>query len=225
MVVRLEVAIDPEGRPAGVNVQFRKDRAAKVDARRSLIYNLSDGQLLLSPEVEIVSSCDDAVITILYDAHRNGVEAITTKSLMDEAFTRFKKARKTVENTLGRITGTGKGNNPKPVIRKGRGKYALAPHEIQRLDQLSCNRAPYEMGGVISKSIGMTGISKPPIETPEGETGGNANPQGETVGGIENSVTAPLLSLSPPVTERVPLQASQPVSYLRGEPDPFWDDP
>ena len=58
MVCALSVATDPDGKPCGVTVNFKKDRAAVVDPRRSLTYSLNDEQLVLRPEVEIVGNCE-----------------------------------------------------------------------------------------------------------------------------------------------------------------------
>ena len=136
MVCHLIAQKDPDNGRESVTAQFRKDRAAAIDPRRQVNYFLEDQQLKLAPLAEVVGSCEDAITSILWNAYLKGIDSLQTSSISDEAFARFKKSRKTVENTLARITGTGKGTNAKPLIRKGRGRYALAPHEIQRLAAL-----------------------------------------------------------------------------------------
>ncbi len=222
MVCALSVATDPEGRPAGVTAEFKKDRAALVDPRRSLTYKLQDGELVLRPEVEVVGTCEDAILTVLWEAHQRGVEQLKTNSLIEEVWTRFKRSRKTVENTLGRITGTGKGPKPTPLIRPQRGWVALSPLQVQQ--RASLYRGPYEMGGEVSKSTAAQGICFPPIETPTGEVGGNANPPqtptGEVIGGSHPPVVATDLDLSPPMGGGTPPQAAQQVTIHIPAPAP-----
>jgi hypothetical protein len=222
MVCALSVATDPEGRPAGVTAEFKKDRAALVDPRRSLTYKLQDGELVLRPEVEVVGTCEDAILTVLWEAHQRGVEQLKTNSLIEEVWTRFKRSRKTVENTLGRITGTGKGPKPTPLIRPQRGWVALSPLQVQQ--RASLYRGPYEMGGEVSKSTAAQGICFPPIETPTGEVGGNSNPHqtpmGEVIGGSHPPVVATNLDLSPPMGGSTPPQAAQQVTIHIPAPAP-----
>ena len=37
---------------------------------------------------------------VLWTAHQNGVDSVRTSELIDEVFTRYKKTRKTVENSF-----------------------------------------------------------------------------------------------------------------------------
>ena len=161
MVYALSVATDPDGRPEGITVQFKKDRAAVVDPRRKLTYDLADGALQLKADVEVVGNCEEAILTVLWEAHQRGVKGLQTGAVIDEVGARFSRSRKTVENTLGRITGTGKGNKPTPVVRVRRGVVALSPREIQ-LRSLSPNRGVGEMGGGMSRTTAPQGIYAPP---------------------------------------------------------------
>lgn len=132
IVCQLTSVGEGDGPVVGTKAQFRKDRAATVDPRRSLTYHLRDGELALEHGGEVVGSCADAILTILWDAHRNGLESLSTAEVQEQAMRRFQRPRKTVENTLGAIAGSGKGPNPTKVIKPRRGRYALAPAERQR---------------------------------------------------------------------------------------------
>ena len=187
MVVSLEAAIDPESKKfTGIVARFRKDRAAVVDARRELRYGLNDGQLERHPDVEVVSNCADALLTILWEAHRNGHSSLKGSELKAEALARFNRSAKTVDNSLGQLAGSGKGPTPTPVIRTGRGRYALAPAEIERRTAANPYRSPPLSGGICIKSIAAEGIYPLPIELPDGKIGKSENfpifPSGISIG-------------------------------------------
>jgi RecA-family ATPase len=202
MVCSLTLEEAQEGHQAGVTVTFKKDRAAAVDPRRKLSYVLSDGALELRPDVEVVGTCEEAILAVMWEAHRRGVEALRTGELVDEVWARHKKPRKTVENTLARISGTGKGPNPTPLVKPRRGVLALSPREIQRRSS-SSNRGVGEMGGGMSRTPAAQAFYAPPIESP---TGGNETPTGDWVGGEYNPGGDCDLRIPPPVGGRAPLQ-------------------
>jgi hypothetical protein len=212
MVCALEVATDDNGNRVGITARFRKDRAAAVDPCRAITFNLQEGQLVLKQGIEVVGSCADALLTLLWEAHQQGIESLSGSELKDKALVRFSRSAKTVENTLGRIAGSGKGPNPTSVLRPRRGHYALTPAEIQRRaasSPSSSYRALYSSGGEAIKPIALEAISVPPIETPKGETGGLPFPHqpssGEGIGGTEIAVPSLDLGQFPPGTERAPL--------------------
>jgi len=193
MVCALTPAINPEtNKFDGVIAEFKKDRAAHVDARRTLRFGLNDGRLELHPDIEVVSSCVDALLTILWEAHQRGSSSVSGRELKAEAVARFNRSHKTVENTLGKITGTGKGPKPSPVIRPRHGAYALAPAEIQKRmagESPIPNRTLYLTGGVYSKPTAAQGVYVPPIQTPIGGIGGIGKPpfppSGGSIGGTQ----------------------------------------
>jgi hypothetical protein len=234
MVCHLTTVGEGDGQVVGIKAQFRKDRAATVDPRRSMTYHLRDGELVLEHGGEVVGNCGDAILTILWDAHRNGLESMSTAEVQEAAMRRFQRSRKTVENTLGAIAGSGKGPNPSKVIKPRRGRYALAPAERQRREAAEVPpdekqlpyRAPCQSGGEGIKSIGMTEKNKPPIEPPDGGTGGNANPRpnprGELIGGYQNPVPASDLGLTPPDEGTWGGAESVHPAFLPGEDDPHW---
>lgn len=229
MVCALSVYKDEDGRQVGVTAEFRKDRAAPSGmGKRTLTYSLADGELKLNRNTEVVGSCAEALLTILWDAHQAGKEALSAKGLREEAFDRFRKTHKTVENTLARIAGSGKGPNPTPVIRPRRGLYALSPAEIQKrsADASRASRPLSESGGINTKPTAAEGICSPPYETPEGGTGGNGNPphspRGEAIGGSQTPATAADLPESPPDGgehhTRAREATQQPALALLGDP-------
>jgi hypothetical protein len=194
MVCALSVAKDDDGRPSGVTCEFRKDRAAVIEPRRSITFFLAEGQLKLKPGIDVVGTCEDAILTILWEAHQNDVASVSAKSLVDEVFTRFRRSRKTVENTLARIAGTGKGPSPTPVIRPKRGHYCISPAEAQnRTSRAHASRPLSSTGGINLKPIAAQSVCNPPIDPPSGEAGGDAKPPnppaGEAKGGAENPVS------------------------------------
>ena len=176
MVCSLKPAINPEtNKFEGVVAEFTKDRAAHVDPRRTLRFGLNDGRLELFPEVEVVGSCADALLAILWEAHQRGLSSVSGRELKSEAVARFNRSHKTVENTLGKITGTGKGPKPSPVIRPRHGAYALAPAEIQKRiagEAAAPNRTLSLMGGGSIRPIAAQGVWAPPIGCPGGGFGG-----------------------------------------------------
>jgi hypothetical protein len=193
MVCALTPAINPEtNKFEGVIAEFKKDRAAHVDARRTLRFGLNDGRLELHPDIEVVSSCADALLTILWEAHQRGCNSVSGRELKAEAVVRFNRSHKTVENTLGKITGTGKGAKPSPVIRPKHGAYALAPAEIQKRMAAELqipNRDLSLTGGVYGKPTAAQGVYVSPIQTPIGGIGGIDKPpfppSGESIGGTQ----------------------------------------
>ena len=216
MVCALSVAKDPEGKPSGVTVDFRKDRAAIVDPRRSVTYSLKDEQLILRPDVEIVDNCEDAIVTILWDAYQNNIEQVKTSELCDEAMSRFNRSRKTVMNTLGGMSG---GKAPL-IVRPGRGKVALSPAEIQRRSRDYPNRTLSQMGGYIERTQSATGKSECPNESPGTNVGTNSMSQGQTSGQDQINLPDCDLTESPPVRGTAPPKTLP--SILKGDDDPAW---
>ena len=91
-----------------------------------------EGALELRADVEVVGTFEEAILAVMWATHQRGVASMRTGELADEVWARHKKPRKTVENTLTRIAGNGKGPNPTQLIRPQRGFVALSPREIQR---------------------------------------------------------------------------------------------
>ena len=215
MVCALEPAIDPETKQfTGMIAKFLKDRASVINPRRTLRFGLNDGRLELHPEVEVVSSCTDVVLTILWEADQRGVTSVHGRELKAEALARYNRSHKTVENTLGKITGTGAGPNPSKVIRPRHGAYALAPKELaKRVGAAEAD--PYRdqviLGGVSTKTLAAQSINPPPIETPIGGFGGfespHQTPMGESMGGDQTPVRASDSPNTPPDIGTTPLES------------------
>ena len=221
MVCALSVETDPDGRQLGVKAHFRKNRTAAVDPRRTLTYTLTDHALVLAKGVEVVGNCSEAILTVLWDAYLNDVHQLKKKAISDEVFDRFKRAHKTVEHTLSSISGTGKGNNPTPLIRKGGGFYALAPHEIQRrlASTSSPNRGVGEMGGGLSKSLAAQEVCHTPYDTPIGGFSEKAKPPKTPIGGAlgGDQIPVPICDL----TQTPPVERTY-IGEIASDDDPHW---
>ena len=204
LVCRLELQKDEATGQESVRCEFKKDRAAAVDPRRKLTYFLEDCQLKLAPEVEVVSTCEDAIVEVLWSAHQNNVPSVKTNELKSEVYARFRKTSKTVENTLPRI-------NKKRIVSPRRGSWYLSPSEIQRLEakHSSSNRDPYVMGRVNSKPTASVDVCLPPDPVLTSGVRGVRNipkppisPRGGRSGGSETLVAHNVLTFTPPVEGR-----------------------
>ena len=163
----------------------------------------------------------EAILTILWDAYKNGVEEVRTAAICDEAMKRFNKSRKTVENTMPSLK---RGKAPK-ILAAGRGKVSLSPAEIQRRQQADApasipNRTLSEMGGEIKRSQSLPAICLPPNESPEGKVGGKDSPQGKTSGDNQTPLPDSDLLVPPPVGGMAPPKTLK--SVLPGDDDPHW---
>ena len=129
MVICLSRALDNDGRQGGVTAEFKKDRAATVDPHRKLTFSLNreNGGFLLSPEVELVGTCSEAIIDVLYKAHQNGRDRLRRKSIVDEVWAAYRRSQSTVDNTLGQMVARKELTKPKP------GSYSLSSSMLQRL--------------------------------------------------------------------------------------------
>ena len=221
MVCALSIANNPDDKACGVTVNFRKDRAAAVEPRRSLTYSLKDEELVLRTDVEVVGNCEDAILTILWDNYRNGVKEVRTAAICDEAMARFNKTRKTVENTLPNLK---RGKTPK-VVTAGRGRVSLSPAEIQKRQQAEGpafipNRTLSKTGGERKRSQSTPGSCLPPNESPKGKVGENRSPQGKSSGETQIPLPDSVLTHYHPVREKTPQRTFQ--SVLPGDDDPNW---
>ena len=121
--------LDPDGRQVGVEVEFKKDRAATIEPHRKLTYSLNreSGGLLISPECDSVGTCSEAIIDVLYKAHQDGKDRLRRKSIVDEVWAAYRRSQSTVDNTLGQMVSRKELSKPKP------GFYSLSPSTLQRL--------------------------------------------------------------------------------------------
>ena len=212
MVCYLQVQKDADSGTESVLAQFKKDRAAAIDPRRQVTYFLQDQQLKLAPLAEVIGNCDDAILTVLWDAHCNGTGALRTAALMDEVFTRFKKTRKTVENSLPAL----KNRKAPRIISPRRGFYALAPGEIQRREVDSADPLiglHLKRGGELVDPLQRNGSANPPTNPPMPFSGGTQSPQGETPGGYQTPATATDLPNPPPEIGGHPPSDNDPLDF------------
>jgi len=175
MVVRLDHAKDEDGRKVGVEAKFLKDRAAHVDPRRTVRFNLEDGNMKLLTGGIIVGSCEEGLIQILFNAYNLGTKSLSRKDICNQAYKLTKSSFKTVDNTLGALV------NRRVLKREKRGHYALAPAQLQHLISLKST------GGKESKSIDITSVVKVPDTIPEGK---EVLPEGKEVGNYQTPLFA-----------------------------------
>tara|TARA_A100000164_G_C21520237_1_gene591137 strand:+ start:121 stop:513 length:393 start_codon:yes stop_codon:yes gene_type:complete len=107
--------------------QFKKDRAATIEPRRSILYKLNDCEMELLEEKEIVGSCNDVIIEIMSNFYKQGQKEVRRADIVTTAFNTASAARQTVDNTLGNMI------NNKQIRRPKKGVYALNPKDIQKL--------------------------------------------------------------------------------------------
>ncbi len=138
MVLHLKAKMDDDDnkKQIGVLAQFKKDRAATIEPRRSILYKLNDCEMELLEEKEIVGSCNDVILEIMSDFYKKGQKEVRRADIVTTAFNIASAARQTVDNTLGNMV------NNKQIRRPKKGVYALNPKDIQKLsvtDQNSVN--------------------------------------------------------------------------------------
>lgn len=126
MVVALQPIIEDEKRQ-GTMARFLKDRAAVIDPGRRVRFDLDReaAELTLLPGQEVVGNAEEAILTVLADAHANDVESLKRKALVDEVFFRFKRSASTVDNTIPDLL------RRRLIVRPRRGYFALSPAQFQ----------------------------------------------------------------------------------------------
>ena len=157
MVVHLTQAKDEEGRKVGVQAHFKKDRAAHVDPRRTVRFNLEDGNMKLLTGGIIVGSCEEGLIQILFNAYKLGTKSLGRKEICNQAFKLSNSSFKTVDNTLGALV------NRRVLVRPKYGHYALAPKQMDILSSLQST------GEEEKRTIDITSVDKVPETIPEGK--------------------------------------------------------
>ena len=175
MVISLDRALDHDGRQVGVTGQFKKDRAATVDPHQKLTFSLNreNGGFLLSPEVELVGTCSEAIIDVLYKAHQNGRYRLRRKSIADEVWAAYRRSQSTVDNTLGQMVARKELTKPKP------GTYSLSPSTLQRL---TSNRDPYSEVSNRERKQSEPWFLTVPETIPAALNGNNCSSQGTSPG-------------------------------------------
>ena len=197
MVISLDRALDHDGRQVGVTAQFKKDRAATVDPHRKLTFSLNreNGGFLLSPEVELIGTCSEAIIDVLYKAHQNGRDRLRRKSIVDEVWAAYRRSQSTVDNTLGQMVARKELTKPKP------GTYSLSPSTLQRL---TSNRDLYSEVSNRDRKQSETEVLPVPETVPAGLNGNNCSSQGTSPGTSETPVIAADQQEFLPVTQGLP---------------------
>ena len=111
----------------GVIAEFKKDRAANINPRRRVTYKLEECEMVLKDDKEIVGSCNDVILEILFNFYQEGKKEVRRADIVTTAFNTASAAKQTVDNTLGNMV------NSKQIRRPKKGIYALTPKDIQRL--------------------------------------------------------------------------------------------
>ena len=157
----------------GVKAQFKKDRAAFNNPRRSVRFNLVDGELVLLPEEEVVGSCEKVITEVLWESYKLGIKEMSRKDIQLKAYDKDKVKFKTVDNSLGRMS------SQRKIIRPHRGKYSLSPGKLQEL-QSPPSLSP--TGSERTKPIAVTGENELPDRFTQGTSGTSHNYPGKKAG-------------------------------------------
>lgn len=130
MVLHLKAKMDEDDnkKQIGVLAQFKKDRAATIEPRRSILYTLNDCEMELVEEKEIVGSCVETIELIMEKHYRLGIKEVKTKTIISNAFELNKTPQKTVHNTLGIMV------NSRKICRPRKGVYKLPDSTIQKIE-------------------------------------------------------------------------------------------
>ncbi len=132
MVMHLQAKKDEDtNETIGVTAEFKKDRAASIDPRRTITYKLVDAEMELVENKDIVGSCEDVILEIMGDFYKQGLEKVSRKHIVDTAYKIASAKRKTVDNTLGIMV------NRKKLKRFQKGFYGLVDSEIQKVENSS----------------------------------------------------------------------------------------
>ena len=132
MVMHLQAKKDEDtNETIGVTAEFKKDRAASIDPRRTITYKLVDAEMELVENKDIVGSCEDVILEIMGDFYKEGLEKVSRKHIVDTAYKIANAKRKTVDNTLGIMV------NKKKLKRFQKGFYGLVDSEIQKVENSS----------------------------------------------------------------------------------------
>jgi len=132
MVMHLQAKKDEDtNETIGVTAEFKKDRAASIDPRRTITYKLVDAEMELVENKDIVGSCEDVILEIMGDFYKEGLEKVSRKHIVDTAYKIASAKRKTVDNTLGIMV------NKKKLKRFQKGFYGLVDSEIQKVENSS----------------------------------------------------------------------------------------
>jgi len=159
-----------ERKQIGVTATISKDRAVDT-GQRTISYKLNTemGELQPLPDVEIIGSCHDAIIRVLYEAHERGQKGLRRSQIIQEVHDRYGRAPSTVTASLAALKA---GRNPSVYVVKGsRGVYALTSrlraqptgHESnesqpEKENSLSI-RPKNNLVVLLEKSLDTTGVS------------------------------------------------------------------
>ena len=178
MVVALQPITNDDGKRQGTMARFVKDRAAVIEPGRKVRFDLDReaAELILLPGQEVVGNAEEAILTVLADAHANDVDSLKRKALIDEVFHRFKRSASTVDNTIPDLL------RRRLIVRPRRGFFALSPaqsqmrHEMRQEGSIEPPLKPLSPTPGINSpsSIATTGRSELPDGFGPGNPSGNS---------------------------------------------------
>ena len=151
----------------------------------------------MSPEVESVGTCSEAIIDVLYKAHQNGRSSLRRKSIVDEVWAAHRRSQKTVDNTLGAMVAKKELTKPKPGI------YSLSPSMLQLL---TSNRDLSLEGSNKERPHSETAVLPVPETVPAALSGNYCSSQGISPGTSKTPVVAVDQPDFLPVTQGLPYQ-------------------
>lgn len=148
---------------------------------RSFLYQLdSEGDLIVSDEVEIAASCRDAVIQVFRDARSEGKDQLHRTELFARVMRDHGRSSKSVENTLAAMTRGLK----RDLVRPRRGFYSIAPALLEELvsirgwgtDGGGNRKIPSSAMDLPSPHTSPDGGNFPPDVPPDGGNRGEPKP-------------------------------------------------
>ena len=145
-----------------ISISDSKDSGSRMGARqwkvtknrignyREISYQLRDGTLQLCTGTEKISNCMDRIIKILSDAFMlHGNEVLSKRDLVERICRHGGPSRKSLENSLCTET---RSKHPR-IVRKGYGRYALAPRLLDDLKSVNKQREVFLENVVIERGL------------------------------------------------------------------------
>ena len=122
----------------------------RIGTYREISYQLEDGTLQLCTGAEKISNCMDRIIKILSDAFTlHGDEVLSKRDLVERICHHGGPSRKSLENSLCTET---RSKHPR-IVRKGYGRYALAPRLLDDLKSVNEKREVFLENAVIERGL------------------------------------------------------------------------
>lgn len=141
-----------EDKNSSSNLGIRQWRVTKnrLGSYREVFYQLRDGILQLCSGTEKISNCMDRVIKILSDAFKlQGEETLSKRDLAERICRHGGPSRKSLDNSLTTET---RSKHPR-IVRRGHGRYALAPRLLDDLKSVNKKWEVFAEKAVIERDL------------------------------------------------------------------------